>query len=153
MTVHAFTDGASRGNPGESGMGILMRDEGGKTLVSLSDYLGSATNNVAEYIALITCLKLARETKCTRLIVHSDSELIVRQVKGTYRVRDAGLKPYFAQVQELLASVPFKVEIRHITREDNKLADQLANRGINLKRRVNDLPDGKAGVTDLINVT
>ena len=139
MTVVAFTDGASRGNPGESGIGILMSDEAGKTLVSLSDYIGTATNNIAEYTALIKCLELAGETKCTRLIVHSDSELMVRQVQGAYKVKDKGLKALFADVQKILASVPYKFEIKHVAREENGVADELANRGINLKRRVNDL--------------
>lgn len=134
MTVFAYTDGASRGNPGESGIGILLKDENGKVIVALSDYIGSATNNVAEYTALIACLRLAQETNCTRLIVHSDSELMVRQVQGTYKVKDAGLKPLFAQVQELLAAVPFETEFRHVSREENAEADKLANRGINLKR-------------------
>lgn len=136
MTVIAHTDGASRGNPGESGIGILLKDENGNVIVALSDYIGTATNNVAEYTALITCLRLAQETKCTRLIVHSDSELMVRQVQGTYKVKDAGLKPLFAQVQQLLATVPFEVEFRHVSREENAEADNLANRGINLKRTV-----------------
>lgn len=140
MTVHAFTDGASRGNPGDSGIGVLMKDPEGKVLVSLSDFIGTATNNVAEYTALITCLQLAAETNCTRLIVHSDSELMVRQVQGTYRVKDAGLKPLFARVRELLDAAPFAVEFRHVAREENAGADDLANRGINLRKRINDSP-------------
>lgn len=138
MTVVAFTDGASRGNPGESGIGILMKDETGKVLVSLSDYIGTATNNIAEYTALIKCLEIAQETKCARLIVHSDSELMVRQVQGSYKVKDKGLKKLFADVQKKLASAPYKFEIKHVAREENGEADDLANRGINLKRRVND---------------
>lgn len=140
MTVHAFTDGASRGNPGDSGIGIIMKDPEGRILVSLSDYIGTATNNVAEYTALITCLQLAAETKCTRLIVHSDSELMVRQIQGTYRVKDAGLKPLFAKVRQLLDAAPFEMEIRHVAREENARADELANRGINLRKRINDRP-------------
>ncbi len=143
MTVVAFTDGASRGNPGESGIGILMKGEDGKVLVSLSDYIGTATNNIAEYAALIKCLEIAKETKCARLIVHSDSELMVRQIQGTYKVKDNGLKKLFADVQRILASAPFKFEIRHVAREENGEADELANRGIDLKRRVDDLPDGR----------
>ncbi|MEX1139595.1 MAG: ribonuclease HI family protein [Bacteroidota bacterium] len=140
MTVVAFTDGASRGNPGESGIGILMKDEAGKVLVSLSDYIGTATNNIAEYTALIKCLEIAQETKCARLIVHSDSELMVRQVQGSYKVKDKGLKRLFADVQGILASAPYEFEIKHVAREENGEADELANRGINLKRRVNDPP-------------
>lgn len=138
MTIVAHTDGASRGNPGESGIGIQMSDEKGNLLVSLSDYLGVATNNVAEYRALLECIKLARETTCTRLVVYSDSELMVRQVLGSYKVKDSGLKTYFQEVQRLLAEAPFSLDIRHVAREENKIADDLANRGINLKRRVMD---------------
>jgi ribonuclease HI len=138
MKIVAHTDGASRGNPGESGIGIRMNDEKGNLLVSLSDYLGVATNNVAEYRALLECLKLAGETGCSNLIVHSDSELMVRQIQGTYKVKDPDLKRYFQEVQQLLAGAPFSFEIRHVAREQNKTADELANRGINLKRRVLD---------------
>jgi ribonuclease HI len=140
MTVMAFTDGASRGNPGESGIGILMKDETGRTLVSRSDYIGKATNNIAEYTALIRCLEIARETKCTRLIVHSDSELMVRQIQGSYKVKDKGLKVLFGTVKEILASAPYKFEIKHVAREENGHADELANRGIDQKSRVDDPP-------------
>lgn len=133
MTVVAFTDGASRGNPGESGIGIHMEDETGKVLVSFSDYIGRATNNIAEYKALIKCLELARETKCIRLIVHSDSELMVRQVQGSYKVKDKGLKALFTEVQKIVSSAPYKFEIKHVDREENGTADELANRGIDLK--------------------
>ncbi len=141
MTILAHTDGASRGNPGESGIGILMKDEAGTLLVSLSDYIGIATNNVAEYQALLMCLDLAAKAGCSRLVVHSDSELMVKQVQGKYKVKDAGLKKHFARVQGILAAAPFAFEIKHVAREDNQEADELANRGINLKRRVSDLSD------------
>jgi ribonuclease HI len=140
MRVLAFTDGASRGNPGESGIGILLKDASGEVLVSLSDYIGTATNNVAEYTALIRCLELATKIPCSHLLVHSDSELMVRQVSGKYKVKDAGLKPLFARVRTLLASAPFTMEMKHVAREENRIADGLANRGIDLKRRINDQP-------------
>lgn len=139
MTVLAYTDGASRGNPGESGIGILMKDEKGTLLVSLSDYIGLATNNAAEYQALVKCLELAKGIACTKIIIHSDSELMVKQVQGKYKVKDAGLKKYFGRVQSILADAPFVVEIKHVSREENHEADELANRGINLKRRVSDV--------------
>ena len=139
MTVLAHTDGASRGNPGESGIGILMKDEKGTLLVSLSDYIGLATNNVAEYQALVKCLELAKGIACAKIIIHSDSELMVKQVQGKYKVKDAGLKNYFGRVQSILADAPFVVEIKHVAREENHEADELANRGINLKRRVTDV--------------
>jgi ribonuclease HI len=133
MTVHAYTDGASRGNPGQSGIGIVLKDEQGKTLASHFDFIGTTTNNVAEYKALLHCLKMARETKCRHLIVHSDSELMVRQLQGSYKVKDKGLRRYFDEARKTLSSAPFTFEIRHIAREENRQADELANRGINLK--------------------
>lgn len=138
MTITAHTDGASRGNPGDGGIGILMRDESGNVLAAVSDYLGTTTNNQAEYHALLTCLEMALETKCTKLVVYSDSELMVKQVQGKYKVKDNGLKAYFEKIQHVLSLSPFAFEIRHVAREDNRLADELANRGINLRRRVSD---------------
>jgi len=134
MTVYAFTDGASRGNPGEAGIGIILKDEQGIILRRLSGFLGKATNNIAEYSALLACLKVAGETGCSRLVVHSDSELMVRQLKGEYRVKDATLKKYFEKAHNLLQSAPFTFQIKHVPREQNREADQLANLGIDSKR-------------------
>jgi len=132
MTVLAYTDGASRGNPGKSGIGVILKDEQGTVLASHCDYIGTTTNNVAEYKALLHCLKITLETKCTLLIVHSDSELMVRQLQGRYKVKDKGLRVHFDNAQRMLASAPFKFEIRHVAREENRQADELANRGIDL---------------------
>jgi len=130
MKVNAFTDGAARGNPGESGIGVVLKDEHGKTLRSLYGYTGIATNNVAEYIALLTCVQAAAILGCSALHVHSDSELIVRQMRGEYKVKDAGLKKYFQKIHSLLSGAPFEFEITHIARENNSEADRLANFGI-----------------------
>ncbi|HXG38059.1 MAG TPA: ribonuclease HI family protein [Bacteroidota bacterium] len=136
MTVHAFIDGASRNNPGEAGIGIILKDEKGSTLKKEFGYIGKATNNIAEYKALLACLKTAHAIPCNKLIVHSDSELLVRQMNGEYRVKDATLKRYFVQAHQLIQSAPFEVEVKHIVREHNREADQLANLGIDTKRRV-----------------
>jgi ribonuclease HI len=136
MTLRAFTDGASRGNPGESGIGILVRNEKGDTLMSLNGYIGVATNNIAEYTALITLLRRLHAVPCTHLVVHSDSELMVRQVNGRYKVRDPELKKLHDTVSRLISSLPCTVEIRHIPREQNGEADRLANEGIDSKRPV-----------------
>lgn len=130
MTLLGFTDGASRGNPGESGIGVILRNDQGTTVSLIGEYIGRATNNVAEYRALLRCLALARELGCTRLIVHSDSELMVRQLQGRYRVKDAALKRHYSEVQIALKQAPFSFEIRHIDRLQNKDADALANRAI-----------------------
>ncbi len=134
MTIIAHTDGASRGNPGESGIGVILRDDKGKILFSGSGYIGRATNNIAEYSALLACLRSARKFHPARLIVHSDSELMVRQLKGEYRVRDKTLQKFFRDAKELLSSAPFEFQIVHIERADNGEADRLANEGIEGKR-------------------
>jgi ribonuclease HI len=136
MTILAYTDGAARGNPGESGIGVIFKDEKGAIVTKLCGYIGEATNNVAEYQALIACLKKAPKMKCSRLVVHSDSELMVRQLLGEYKVKDPKMKLMFQKVQRLLAKAPFEFEIRHVGRELNKEADQLANLGIDSRKPI-----------------
>ena len=136
MTIMAYTDGASRGNPGESGIGVILKDEDGNVLSSKCGYIGKATNNTAEYVALATCLKIAQQMKCDSLIVHSDSELMVRQMNGQYKVRDAGLKKHFQTIQQIISALPFPFVLRHVPREKNHEADELANRGIDMKQRL-----------------
>lgn len=136
MTVHAFTDGASRGNPGESGIGIVMKDEEGNVLATKFGYIGKATNNIAEYTALITCLRLAHEKNYRSLIVHSDSELLIRQMQGKYRVKEPRLKQFVEEARALIGSANLQCKFHHITREYNREADELANLGIDSKRPV-----------------
>ncbi len=133
MTVHAWTDGAARGNPGEAGIGVLMRDEAGNDLHSFGGYLGVTTNNVAEYRALIHCLKTAAGLRCSMLVVHSDSQLVVRQMLGEYKVKDKKLALLHREAQKLLQALPFTVRFVHIDRELNRDADLLANAGIDGK--------------------
>ena len=134
MTILAYTDGASRGNPGESGVGIVLKDERGNILASQYGYIGKATNNIAEYTALAACLKLVQSTPCSQLVVHSDSELMVRQLNGQYKVKDATLKKHFQHIQHILDASQFQFKIRHVPREKNQEADELANRGIDTKK-------------------
>ena len=136
MILHAFTDGASRGNPGDSGIGVVVREECGTVVLSLNGYLGRATNNVAEYTALLALLHRLKQIPCTRLIVHSDSELMVRQLNGEYRVKDATLKKYHEKVQKLIRNAPCAIELKHIPRGENADADRLANAGIDAKRKI-----------------
>lgn len=130
MTLHAFTDGASRGNPGESGIGVVLKDEQGNALTAVGGYIGTATNNVAEYTALLACIRLAANYPCRRLVVHSDSELMVRQLTGKYKIKDATLKQHAQRVRGALKEAPFAFELRHVPREQNREADELANQGI-----------------------
>lgn len=128
-TYALYTDGASRGNPGRAGAGAVILDEKGQEIAAGAEYLGICTNNVAEYKALISGLRLAMETGCTALNIFLDSELIVRQLTGRYKVKNATLKPLFNQVQQLLQRLT-TFSITHIPRAKNSRADELANQGI-----------------------
>lgn len=136
MKLAAFIDGAARGNPGKSGIGIAIFDDQGRCQEEHAAFLGIATNNVAEYSALIACLRLVmnRFTQCSELQVHSDSELLVKQLNGFYKVRDKKLQRFYKEVRQILANAPFRFSITHIRREQNSIADSLANRGIDEHR-------------------
>ena len=136
MTLYAYTDGASRGNPGESGIGFIIRNNEGERVFSAAGYIGQATNNTAEYEALLRCLEKAATLGCTKLVVHSDSELMVRQLRGQYRVKDKKLQKYFEQVRRVLANAQYTFEINHIERALNREADDLANVGIDSKQQL-----------------
>ncbi|MCI5165849.1 MAG: reverse transcriptase-like protein [Candidatus Electrothrix sp. GM3_4] len=127
-----FTDGASRGNPGEAGAGSVLFGDDGQELAARSLYLGKCTNNVAEYKALIMGLQSVLELDCGRVEIFLDSQLIVRQIQGQYKVKHATLQPLFAQVKELLAKIN-NWSVAHVPREQNKRADELANKGIDEK--------------------
>jgi ribonuclease HI len=120
-----FSDGASSGNPGPSGIGAVVKT--GDAEHEISENIGLATNNIAEYKALIAALKKAISLNVEDVIINLDSELIVRQINGTYRVKNKGLLPLFAEVMHLLNK--FKCyNIYHIPREENKKADMLAKK-------------------------
>lgn len=125
------TDGCSRGNPGPSGIGVLIQDQKKKVVKELYKYIGEVTNNIAEYSALIYGLEEARTLGADEVTVYMDSELVVRQINGEYRVKDASLKELFTAAFRALGE--FKsFEVRHIDRSKNKEADKLANKAINL---------------------
>ncbi|MBI2068431.1 MAG: ribonuclease HI family protein [Deltaproteobacteria bacterium] len=123
------TDGAARGNPGPAGAGAVLFDGEGRVVEELTSYLGETTNNVAEYEALLLGLRKARELKATEIEIQADSELMVRQLSGEYRVKNEGLKPLFQEAVRLLREFE-KYSIKHIDRSLNKEADRLANRAI-----------------------
>ena len=127
-----FTDGASRGNPGEAGIGVVIKDEGGKVIKRLARYLGRATNNQAEYTALLDGLKAAKELGAEGLQVYADSELLVKQIKGEYRVKNPELQKMNLLARSLIEKFPVFV-ITYIPREKNSLADSLANEAIDKK--------------------
>ena len=124
-----YTDGASRGNPGLAGAGMVLLDADGREIAAKSAYLGKCTNNVAEYKALLLGLELARQAGCEKLTVYLDSELVVRQLSGIYKVKNAALKPLYEQARQLLRSFA-EVSVAHVVRAKNKRADELANQGI-----------------------
>jgi ribonuclease HI len=125
----AAIDGGSRGNPGRAAWAVAVLDEHGECAEEHAGLLGRATNNVAEYRALIEALKLARERGAEAVEVQADSELVVRQIHGDYRVRHPELKPLYLEAkQRILEFASFR--IRHVRREQNRLADRLVNRAL-----------------------
>ena len=130
--VFIQTDGASRGNPGESGAGAVICDSRGRTLKELKQYLGMATNNVAEYRAAILALEKALELGAKRVTLSLDSDLVVRQLRGEYRVREPHLRALHQKAQEVLNRFS-QYSILYIPREENRRADQLANEAIDQK--------------------
>lgn len=124
-----MVDGAARGNPGEAGCGAVICDETGAVVKELSRYLGHATNNVAEYEGLLMGLEALIQMGKKKIRVQSDSQLLVRQLNGQYRVKDEKLKLLFERAVILLRQFD-SVRIVHVPRELNKLADRLANQGI-----------------------
>jgi len=128
MPVQIFTDGAARGNPGPAGIGVVIRNDA-KVLSQVSDFIGKTTNNVAEYMAFIRGLEEALDMGERNIEVFSDSELLVKQINGEYKVKNQGLAPLFHHAKSLTRK--FKhCRVYHTAREENKLADKLANKGI-----------------------
>jgi ribonuclease HI len=122
----AEVDGASRGNPGPASYAVIIRRPDGSVVYQLGKYLGRATNNVAEYFALITALDYCASVNITRLRVRSDSELLVRQMQGSYKVKSASLKPLHERALRQSKSLAY-FAVEHVPREMNSEADALAN--------------------------
>jgi ribonuclease HI len=122
----AHSDGGARGNPGPSGYGVVIKDEAGRKVAALSEYLGHQTNNFAEYQGLIAALEYAIQHGPKALKLISDSELLVRQIKGIYKVKNAVLQDLHGRAKELIAQLEW-FSIGHALREHNQEADELAN--------------------------
>jgi probable phosphoglycerate mutase len=122
----AHVDGGARGNPGPAGYGVVIQDARGKKIAELSQYLGHRTNNYSEYNGLLAALRYAIEHGIQSLKIVSDSELMVRQMKGIYKVRHPELRRFYEEAQHLTSQIEH-VEIRHALREHNQAADRLAN--------------------------
>jgi len=137
----AYTDGACRGNPGPAASGFVLSDAQGTKIQAKAYFIGSATNNVAEYTALVKALEAAQEKGVRELIVRSDSELLVHQINGRYRVKSEQIRPLLLQAVDLLDKFEsWKVE--HVPREKNSEADGLVNEALNLRRDVEGGPAG-----------
>jgi len=127
--VVIYSDGASKGNPGDAGIGVVISTEDGTVLREIGEYIGQTTNNVAEYTALIRGLREAADLGATSVDISTDSELMARQLSGVYKVKSPNLKPLFEETVGLLRHFK-RVSISHVMRELNKRADQLANEGV-----------------------
>jgi len=125
-TVTIYIDGGSRGNPGQAGAGVVIAGADGAALYEAGLYIGKATNNVAEYHALVAALEAAAKLGVGEIDLYSDSQLLVRQMLGEYRVKNTGLRPYYQQASAL-ASKFDRCDFHHVRREENTKADSLAN--------------------------
>ena len=123
-----YADGGSRGNPGPSGAGAIITVDG-ETKATVSRYLGNTTNNVAEYTGLVLALEKAHDLHIQQVHVYMDSELVVKQMTGIYRVKDAKLQPLFVKARGLADNFA-SFNISHVRREKNSIADQLANQAM-----------------------
>jgi ribonuclease HI len=139
-------DGGSRGNPGPAGIGVVIRAEDGTAIVTLGRFIGRATNNVAEYRALITAMEEAKKLGAKKVVIRGDSELVVKQMLGQYRVKNADLKELYAEAQALIRQFD-QTKIEHNLREKNALADKLANMAMDRKQDVLDADEISAPTT------
>jgi ribonuclease HI len=128
VKLQAYIDGGSRGNPGEAGIGVYFPD-----LVRIAEYLGSGTNNFAEYSALLTALRFAVFSRCEELAVYADSELVVKQIKGEYQVKNENIRLLYDSAVRWISLIP-RFSIHHVRRENNAEADKLANKAMDTRR-------------------
>ena len=143
-------DGGSRGNPGPAGIGVVVRAQDRTPLVTLGRFIGRATNNVAEYRALITALEEAKKLGAKKIVIRGDSELIIKQMKGEYRVKHPNMKDLYDEAQFLLHQFN-EATITHNLRHKNELADKLANLAMDRKRDVTEVNDGGDGISSALD--
>jgi ribonuclease HI len=142
MKVSVYTDGGSRGNPGPSGFGVVIMEAGldgkpSRTIAKLSKYIGVGTNNEAEYYALIEAIYWLRDNReihqITNVIFYADSQLMVRQLQGKYKVKAENIRPLFTTATAILQDLKVEYKFSDIPREQNSIADQLANEAMDRK--------------------
>jgi len=131
-------DGGSRGNPGPAGIGVTITTDTGQRLYELGEFLGHCTSNVAEYNALLRGLAAAIKLRASKLLIRADSELVVRQLNGIYKVKSPDLKPLYERAQNLIRQLP-DVKVSHVYRESNSRADALANEAMDKLKRIEPL--------------
>jgi len=131
--LNLFTDGGARGNPGPAGIGVVLLDVSGRTVEAYGKYIGENTNNQAEYLALISGLEKAVTLGVKKISCHLDSELIVRQLQGKYKIKNEGLKPLAAKVL-MLSNKFLNVTYTYVPREKNHHADKLVNEAIDVQQ-------------------
>ncbi len=135
----AHIDGGARGNPGPAGYGVHIESDGGGLVAEIYGFLGVATNNTAEYAALLALLEYAAQAGAASLRVLSDSQLLVRQLQGEYRVKDPKMKILVAEARRIISGLPH-CSFEHVPREQNREADALANRAMDLEQSSAPLP-------------
>jgi ribonuclease HI len=128
MKLEAWIDGGSRGNPGDAGLGVYIPG-----VVRISEYLGTGTNNFAEYSALLSAVRFGAFTRCSELRVFADSELVVKQINGIYQVKDDGIRVLYNTAVRWIDLLP-QFSIEHVRREQNSDADKLANHAMDTRR-------------------
>jgi phosphoribosylglycinamide formyltransferase-1 len=143
--IVAHIDGASRGNPGPSAAGFILTDAAGKQIQAKAFFLGQATNNVAEYTGIVKALEAIKQLGAKQIIVYSDSELLVKQLNGEYKIKSEQIRPLFLQATDLLSELE-NWKVRHIPREKNKEADKLVNQALNLERDFDSKTKQKQGM-------
>ncbi len=129
MKLVVHVDGGARGNPGPAAVGVVLAKPDGEVVHAVGETIGAATNNVAEYRALLRGIELAREHGASELEIYGDSELVVKQVRGEYKVKDAGLRPLHAEARTALSGVDAWT-FDHVRRDDNAHADELVNQAL-----------------------
>ncbi len=145
--IVAYIDGASRGNPGPAAAGFILTDNAGNQIQAKAFLLGQATNNVAEYTGIVKALEAVKQLGAKQVIIYSDSELLVKQLNGEYKLKSEQIRPLFRQALDLLSELE-NWKVQHISREKNKQADKLVNQALNLERDIDMKTEQKRGMRD-----
>ena len=136
MKAVAYIDGSCLGNPGDAAYAIILQDESGGELKAVGRYIGKATNNIAEFSGLLGCLELAEQLHINMITIYSDSQLLVKQLSGEYRIKQPHLQKIHNRIHETAEKADISYEVVHIGREQNKQADRLARQSARIKKDI-----------------